>query len=76
VVQTFERAFGAEIEEELEQDDRALVCLRHNGRGRGSGVEVEMHVWWAYWFRAGVVARIETHIDRDEAITATGISLD
>jgi ketosteroid isomerase-like protein len=71
--ETFE-GLGADIEEELEQDDRALVCLRTHGRGRSSDVEVEMRRWWAYWFRAGVVARIEIYADRDEAITAAGIS--
>jgi ketosteroid isomerase-like protein len=72
--ETFERGFGVEIEEGLERDDRALVCLRFHGLGRGSDVEVEMRGWWACWLRAGVVARIEIYTDRDEAITATGIS--
>jgi ketosteroid isomerase-like protein len=72
--ETFERGLAAEIEEELEQDDRALVCLRIHGRSRSSDVEVEMRGWWACWFRAGVVARIEIYTDRDEAITAAGMS--
>jgi ketosteroid isomerase-like protein len=70
--ETFERGIGVEIEEGLERDDRALVCLRFHGRGRGSDFEVEMRGWWAYWFR-GVVVRIEIYTDRDEAIAATGI---
>jgi ketosteroid isomerase-like protein len=72
--EAFEVGIAAEIDEQFEQDDRVLVCLRIHARGRSSGIEVEGRRWWAYWFHAGSVARIEIYIDRDEAITAAGMS--
>jgi ketosteroid isomerase-like protein len=72
-VETFEGHLAAEITEELEQGDRVVVCLLFHWRGRGSDMEGVARRWWAYRFRSGIVADIEIHDDRDQAISAAGI---
>src|SRR5688572_32578424 len=52
-------------EEFLDADDRVLVFLRMSGRGRGSGLEVEVrpaHVWT---MESGRAVRVEAFTDRE-----------
>jgi uncharacterized protein len=55
---------------EAVDDRRVLVEARQHARGAGSGVEVEMDVYWAFEVEEGHVRRIELHIDRADAVAA------
>jgi ketosteroid isomerase-like protein len=53
-------------------DDSVLVLGRAEGRGRGSGVEVDMPLGIVYDFRDGKIARVRTYLDHGEALQAAG----
>ena len=44
-----------EPQELIDADDKVLAFIRTSARGKGSGVEVEAHVWNLWTFRDGVV---------------------
>jgi ketosteroid isomerase-like protein len=54
-------------------DDSVLLLGRAEGRGRGSGVEVDMPLGIVYDFRDGKIARVRTYLDHGEALRATGL---
>jgi hypothetical protein len=51
-------------------DNRAVVVDRLIGRGRGSGIEVDMHVNEAITAGDGLVLKREVFYDLDEALAA------
>ena len=52
-------------------DDRRVVApVRQRGRGRHSGVEIEMSVVYLFELEAGKVRRFELHVDRPSALAA------
>ena len=64
-----------EVEEVTEAgDDRLVVVLRVSGRGKGSGVNVEQHNGQVWTFVDGKVARIDSYMNRAEALEAAGLS--
>ncbi|TMK99257.1 MAG: nuclear transport factor 2 family protein [Actinobacteria bacterium] len=55
-------------------DDRVLVLVRDHGRLRGSDSEVE-NIGASVWsLREGKIARIEFHLNREEALKAVGLA--
>ena len=54
-------------------DDRVLFLFRLRMRGAGSGATVEARPGWIHTIRDGKAMRIETYLDRDEALAAAGI---
>jgi ketosteroid isomerase-like protein len=63
--------FRVTLDEVLhEGDDIVVVAELLHGRGRGSGVEVEMHVFSAYWFEHGKIRRRAAFTERREALEA------
>ena len=61
--------YYAHAEGYIDAGDHVVVEVRQGGRGKESGVEVEMPVYWqSYFVRAGKVVRVEIHRDRDEAM--------
>jgi ketosteroid isomerase-like protein len=79
VIGWFRRWFGAfaldyqlRVEDMRDLGDRFLVVQRHEGRGRTSGVPVEMRNVSLIWVGAGKVERIEIHGDLDEPLEANG----
>ena len=52
-------------------DNRAVVVERLVGRGRGSGIEVDMHVYEAVTVSDGLVAKREVFYSLDEALAAS-----
>lgn len=51
-----------------------LALLRHVGRGKGSGAELELrdaHVWTV---RDGLAVRWRTYLDRAEALRDVGLA--
>ena len=63
-----------EIREFHQGRDGLALSARHAARGKGSGVEVALDLYYAYWFRDGKVLRIEVHFDRDTAWRAAGVT--
>jgi uncharacterized protein len=72
LLEVFEE-FRVETDKLVDRGDR-LLCITHvSGRGRGSGVEVDMRVWETYTFREGRIVGREVFRDRSEAFAAAGI---
>jgi ketosteroid isomerase-like protein len=58
-------------------DGRILVFVRNEGRGRGSGIQIDgisTHGANVFTVRDGKVTRLELYWDRDEAIAELGLS--
>ena len=54
--------------------DGVLVCARQGGRGKGSGIEIQMPRYWqVYRARGGRAARVEVYSDEAEALEAVGL---
>ena len=62
-----------EIEEVRDFGDRVFVVATHHGRGRSSGVPVELSSAWVYTVRGGKVRRLEAWGDREAALEAAGV---
>jgi ketosteroid isomerase-like protein len=55
--------------EELDPE-HLLVEVDQHAIGAGSGVPVEMTVFWLFQFRGGLVRRLLMHADRESAVAA------
>ena len=67
--------FDWEIERLIEvSDDETLAIFQIYGRGRGSGVRVEMPLAWIITIGAGKAVRIESFLDPTNALEAAGLS--
>jgi uncharacterized protein len=74
-VDEMRETFDLEIEELVDGGDRVVTGVRIAGRGRGSGIEVEMHVFNVWMLRDGKVLRYEGgYRERSEALQAAGLS--
>jgi ketosteroid isomerase-like protein len=63
--------FRVEIEEVRElPHDKVFVVARDTGRGKGSGVEVEMQVFQIWTLSEGKVVRLQSFPSREEALEA------
>jgi len=62
------------FEEIIDAGDKVVVVAYHQGRGRGSGVEVDTRFYEVYTLRDGKVSRVDEYIDRAEALEAAGLS--
>jgi ketosteroid isomerase-like protein len=66
--------FEVSLDEVLHDgDDVVVVAERLRGRGRESGVEVEMRIFSAYWFEGGKIRRRAAFRERKEALAAAGL---
>ena len=76
--------FWAEVREDIEGPsvsvsdiraigDRVFYAVTGRGRGKRSGVPVERPIWFVSTFRDGLVVRLETYVDRAEALEAAGL---
>jgi ketosteroid isomerase-like protein len=54
-------------------DDKVLVAATATGRGRRSKAAFEIPVWFVSTFRDGLVVRVETHDDPEQALEAAGL---
>jgi ketosteroid isomerase-like protein len=73
-VEAWTEAWGS-LEAELlavsEPDERHILTeIRQRAVGAGSGVPVEMHLFWLFEFREGRVVRLHMYPDRDSALAA------
>ncbi len=55
-------------------DDRVFTQNFVSGRGKGSGVPVELHWWGVYCIAEGKIARRQVFWAREEALEAAGLS--
>jgi ketosteroid isomerase-like protein len=54
--------------------DTVLVDVRQHAEGRASGAEGDLDFFVLYTFRGRRIVRIESILDRDEALEAAGLS--
>ena len=70
----WEEAFGTieyDIREiELPDERNALVAVHQTATGAGSGVPVELDVWFLIEFRGAQAVRFQIHADRASALAA------
>jgi ketosteroid isomerase-like protein len=60
-------------QESVDGGDRVATRLRHRGRGKGSGLELDEELYHQVaTFRDGVIVRMEYFADWDEALDAVG----
>lgn len=62
-----------EPQELIDTGDGVLAVMTFRGRGRQSGVEVNMEVFQLWTFRDGKVIRGQGFADREEALEAAGL---
>jgi ketosteroid isomerase-like protein len=63
-----------EPQEFIDAGDRVATRLRHHGRGKGSGVEIDEELYHQVaTFRDGRIVRMEYFGSWDEALAATGV---
>ena len=65
--------FGWHPEEVLDCGQQALITLRLETRGRGSGVPISRHTFDVITWRDGLVIRQEIFGNREEALEAVGL---
>jgi ketosteroid isomerase-like protein len=58
----------------FEAGDQVIAFVRNTGRGRGSGVELDVRVAQVWTFRAGTPVRVQTYADREKALEAVGLA--
>jgi uncharacterized protein len=61
-------------EEFIDAGDKVFVSVRYSGRGKGSGVEVEDHLFDVYTLRDGKCIRKVEFRRRSEALEAAGLA--
>ncbi len=63
-----------EPQEFVDAGDRVATRLRHHGRGRGSGAEIDQELYHQVaTFRDGRIVRMEYFAEWDEALAAAGM---
>ena len=65
--------FRQEPEQLLDAGDEVVVFLNTYGRGRASGVEIELQVAHVLSFEDGKCVKNVTYLDRAEALSAAGL---
>ena len=63
-----------DVEEILDGGDSVVACLHLTGTGTGSGVEVDLRIYMHWKLRDGKMVYLYEYADRDEALTAAGLS--
>jgi ketosteroid isomerase-like protein len=63
-----------EIEEVLDKDDGVYLAAKLIGRGKGSGVKVEVRLYGHFKVRDGKVVYFYEHVDRADALKAAGLA--
>jgi ketosteroid isomerase-like protein len=62
--------FTTEVEEMIDAGVHVVVCHRMRGRGRDSGVEVDLRLWQVVSVRDGKLVRMHDYSSRAEALAA------
>jgi ketosteroid isomerase-like protein len=64
----------SEVKEYIPTGDDVVTSVLHYGRGKKSGIEVEMYHWHQWTLRDGKVVRWRLFSDRREAFEAAGLA--
>jgi ketosteroid isomerase-like protein len=68
-------SYYAQPEQFIDAENAVVVRIRQGGRGKQSGVDVEMPPYWqVYRLREGKAVRIEIYGDQTEALKAVGLA--
>jgi ketosteroid isomerase-like protein len=60
-------------EEFVDIGDRVLATVHFQGRGRGSGIEIDQRFYEVYTVRNGKIVRMDEYTSRAEALEAAGL---
>jgi ketosteroid isomerase-like protein len=63
-----------DVEECIPSGEDVVVTAHYHGRGRASGVEVEMRAWHVWTWRDGKAVRWRVLGTKEEALEAVGLS--
>jgi ketosteroid isomerase-like protein len=66
--------FEASPEEYIDARDQVLATIHWSGRGRGSGLEVDIRTYLVFTLSEGKLIRMDEFTDRSEALEAAGLS--
>ncbi len=66
--------FEATPEEYIDAGDQVLVAVHWSGRGRGSGVQVDIRTYQVVTLCDGKTIRMDEFTERAEALEAAGLS--
>jgi ketosteroid isomerase-like protein len=66
--------FRSDVREARPVGDKVFITVHHFGRGKGSGVDVEMENWQIFTLREGRITRYEVYATREQALEAAGLS--
>ena len=66
--------YEATPEEYIDAGDQVLVTIHWSGRGRGSGVQVDIRTYNVYTLRTAKVIRMDEFTERSDALEAAGLS--
>lgn len=75
-VDTWSEGFAfdhVEVEEMIDAGEVVVVVIRHAGRGRASGINVEQRYAMVWTLSGGRAVRMEMHPSREEALKAVGL---
>jgi len=57
------------------RDDRVIAFIRAKGRGRNTGVDVELASAQVWTIRDGMAVHVRLYLDREEALHAAGVKV-
>jgi ketosteroid isomerase-like protein len=66
--------FRSEPEEFRAAGDKVFVTVHHSGRGKTSGVDVDMRQWQVFTVRGDRIVRYRIYGSRERALEAAGLS--
>jgi hypothetical protein len=66
--------FHTEITEVFTSGAEVVTALHHFGRGKASGVDVEMENWQVFTIRSDRIVRYRIYASRGKALEAAGLS--
>jgi ketosteroid isomerase-like protein len=67
-------SFQIDVEEMRDGADSVVACLHLTGRGKASGVEVDLRIYMHFKLREGKVVYLYEYAGRSEALEAAGLS--
>ena len=66
--------FRSDVREVRPVRDKVFITAHHFGRGKSSGIDVEMENWQVFTLREGRIVRYEVYAHRQKALEAAGLS--
>jgi ketosteroid isomerase-like protein len=66
-------AYSLQPEELIDAGDAVVAPVRQTGRGKGSGIAVDVRYVLVFELHEGKALRVESYYDRQEALKAVGL---